>query len=121
MPLLRNSQKFQNRSNSIRKAKDRDSFDKVRNYKSKVFKDSQPVYGAIDAFNRQVLRHAHEEIGSGLGAKNLAALPISKHNTVVDQGYQTFYPSLIKKPRERLKEEIKNMIVFRRTFGNSFK
>jgi hypothetical protein len=97
------------------------SFDKVRNYKSKMFKDSAPIYGAIDAFNRQILKNAHEEAGSGgLRSKNIALRPISKLSDEKDMGRQTLYPSLMKKPRDRVKEEIKNMIVFRRTFGNKF-
>jgi hypothetical protein len=96
--------------------------DRVRNYKSKAFRDSQPVYGTIDAFNRQVLKHVHEEVGSsGFKSKHIAVRPQSKHDGSSSPGRQTLYPSLMKKPRERVKEEVKQMIVFRRTFGSSFK
>ena len=45
-----------------------------------MFKDSMPTYGAFDAFNRMVLKNAHEESGSGSlpRTKDLAVKPASK-------------------------------------------
>lgn len=107
--LLRSTAGFKDRSNSIRRnlvsrGTHSTSFDLVRNYKAKNFSDSQPVYGAIDAFNRQVLKHAHEEGGvGGHGAKHIALRPLSRQSK--DAARNTFYPSLMKKPRERLKDK----------------
>jgi len=112
--------KLKSRSNSIQAKGNSTSFDRVRNYKSRMFKDSMPVYGAFDAFNRQILKHSHEESGSSNPrGPRLALRPTSKLSDKQDVCNKTFYPSLMKKPRERVKEEVKNLIVFRRTFHKS--
>ena len=135
--------KLKTRSGSIhskgrRRMLNSSGFDYVMNYKSKMFKESMPVYGAFDAFNRMVLKNAHEESGSGglPRTKEAALRPKSKKsnnmsvgipNIISSNNYQesqlsqnkTFYPSLMKKPRERVKEEVKNLIMFRRTFYHS--
>lgn len=94
------------------------SFDKVRNYKSKAFKDSQPVYGAIDAFNRKILKNAHED-GSGSKSNSKIALrPLSKISRQETEsiGSSLSYKTLMKKPRERVNNQIQQMINFRRSF-----
>ena len=62
MPLLK--QPSASKSKSGIRITSNKVFDKVRNYKAKGFKDSEPVYGPIDAFNRSVLKNAHEGAGS---------------------------------------------------------
>ena len=83
--------KFGKRSQSIRTrgsnaAKKDYSYDMVRNYKSRAFKESQPVYGAIDAFNRQILRNTHEGKSGAKSANKIAFRPVSKLSQHNDSG-----------------------------------
>ena len=76
------------------------------------------MYGPIDAFNRTVLQNAHDVASSGHSGK-IAIRPLSKKLIEEDDARNTFYPSLIKGPKDRV-AGLKNMLKFRNTFANKF-
>ncbi|CAI2362597.1 unnamed protein product [Moneuplotes crassus] len=116
MPLL-GIKRPRNRNFSTKSKDHNSSYDRVRNYKSKHFNDTNPVYGAIDAFNRTVLKNAHDVATSGSGSKKIAVRPTS--NQYTSTSTVGFYPSINKGPKDRA-NGLKNILVFRNTFSNKF-
>ncbi|CAI2362328.1 unnamed protein product [Moneuplotes crassus] len=114
--LLR-MQRLRNRNYSVQMSCTNTSYDKVRNYKSKEFNDSNPVYGKIDAFNRSVLKKAHDVGSSGQGSSKIAVRPKSKDFT--SRTNNSFYPSINKGPKDRV-NGLKNLMLFRNTATNKF-
>lgn len=119
------NQHFEKRSSSINtyisKPQRKDiNYDLVRNYRSRAFKETQPVYGVVDAYNRQILKNAHEASGSsGINKTHLAVRPASKlslNEESIMKKSTISLKTLMKKPRERVKQQVQEMINFRRSF-----